>query len=329
MHLAPVFDEEELDERSYINEVVQATGVDPHFVFPSGEQLIVDFENWMWCQEEPVSHTNPYAQYCVARLANQQGIKVLLDGQGADEQLAGYRKFILVYLKELFSQRKYPLAFREGLSFFLSPEILRTSQFAEGRRYLLNKADNATLLWPNSTSIKRPFSLDLGNSLTERLHQDITCSSLPLLLRYEDRNSMAFGIEARVPFVDHELVEWLMRLPSDLRLHHGWTKYILREALSDILPPKIKKRKTKLGFLTPEAKWLSGPLKPWLIDTLKSPMYLQSVVELAGVRQLMLQYQKGASSPALFNTLFRLAITEFWARQFIGGKIQSMPLLHV
>jgi asparagine synthase (glutamine-hydrolysing) len=320
------FEEVELDERPYIDEVVRATGIDPHYVFPSGEQLMTDFEDWIWCQEEPVSGTNPYAQFCVSRLAKQFGIKVLLDGQGADEQLAGYRKFILVYLRELMYRRKYLLAIREGLSFSLSPEILRTSRFAQGRRYLFNAPDNASTLWQNNAFPKRPSSLELGYSLVDRLHQDITCSSLPLLLRYEDRNSMAFGIEARVPFVDHELVEWLIRLPPDMRLYHGWTKYILREALPDILPPKIKKRKTKLGFLTPEAKWLSGPLQPWLLDTLQSPIHIQSIVDLAGVRQLLLQYQEGSSSPALFNTLFRLAITEFWARQFLGVKIQSMPL---
>lgn len=320
------FDDSRLDERPYIDEVVNATGIDPHYVFPSGEQLIVDLENWIWCQEEPVSGTNPYAQYCVARIAKQHNIKVLLDGQGADEQLAGYRKFILVYLKELLNQKKIPLAITEGFSFFLSPEILRTSRFVDGRRYLFNEPDNASVLWEKGAYPKRPSSLELGHSLTDRLHQDITHSSLPLLLRYEDRNSMAFGVEARVPFVDHELVEWLIKLPVEMRLYHGWTKYILREALSDVLPPKIKARKTKLGFLTPETKWLSGPLKPWLVDTLQSPVYLQSIVGLAGVRKLMSQYQQGSSSPSLFNTLFRLAIFEFWARQFFGEKIQSIPL---
>ncbi len=320
------FDEVELDERPYIDEVVKATGVDLHHVFPSGEQLMADFENWMWCQEEPVSHTNPYAQYCVARLARQHGIKVLLDGQGADEQLAGYRKFILVYLKDLVNQGKYSLAVREGFSFFLNPEILRTSRFMDGRRYLFSIPEHASALWAGGAYPKQPSSLVLGSSLVERLHQDITHSSLPLLLRYEDRNSMAFGVEARVPFVDHELVEWLIKLPSDMRLFHGWTKYILRESLSDVLPPRVKKRKTKLGFLTPEAKWLSGALKPWLVQMLQSPQYIQAVVEPLGVQQLLLQYQQGSSSPSLLDTLFRLALFEFWARQFLGTKIQSISL---
>lgn len=320
------FDESELDERPYIEEVVKATGVNPHYVFPSGEQLVDDFENWMWSQEEPVSHTNSYAQYCVARLANQHGIKVLLDGQGADEQLAGYRKFILAYIKDLMYQRKYPLAIRESISFILSPDILRTSRFVDGRRYLFSAPNHASVLWSHGGYPDRPASLTLGSSLVQRLYQDIIHSSLPLLLRYEDRNSMAFGVEARVPFVDHELVEWLIKLPSDMRLFHGWTKYILRESLSDILPPKIKKRKTKLGFITPEMRWLLGPLKPWLIQMLMSPTYLPAIVEPGGVQQLLLQYQRGRVSAPMLDVLFRLALFEFWARQFLGSKIQPILL---
>lgn len=321
------FDEAELDERPYIEEVVKTTDITPHYVFPSGEQLIADFEDWIWYQEEPVSHSNPYAQYCVARLANQHGIKVLLDGQGADEQLAGYRKFILVYLRSLVQQRNYPLAIREALSFFLSPEILRTSRFANGKRYLFNSPDYASFLWPSGIQLKRPIALELGTSLTQRLYQDITSSSLPLLLRYEDRNSMAFGIEARVPFVDHELVEWLIRLPPEMLLFRGWTKYILRESLSDILPSKIRYRKTKLGFLTPENKWLSGPLQPWLIQMLKSPNYLQTIVDPRGIQKLLLRYAQKRDSAALSDLLFRLALFEFWAQRFLGGKISSKPLL--
>lgn len=318
------FNELALDERPYINEIVSSTGIDPHYVFPSGDQLLEDFENWMWSQEEPVGGTNAYAQYCVARNANQHGIKVLIDGQGADEQLAGYRKFILVYLQELFNQYKYASAIHEGLAFFLSPDILRTSRFVDGRRYLSDMPFNSSILWNDDSFPKRPLSLELGNSLHCRLNKDITQSSLPILLRYEDRNSMAFGVEARVPFVDHEFMEWIGRLPSDMLLHNGWTKYILRESLADVLPSKIKNRKTKLGFLTPEKKWLSGPLRPWLIEMLRDPKYLDLIVNTIGVDQLMMKYEEGNSSAPLYNTLFRLGLFEFWARQFLGEKLKPI-----
>jgi asparagine synthase (glutamine-hydrolysing) len=98
--------------------VVSAIHCQPHYVFPSGEGLAQDFENWLWHQEEPVGGTGVYAQYCVARLAKQAGIKVLLDGQGSDEQLAGYRKFILVYLRELLKAGRYLRLSRELMAFF-------------------------------------------------------------------------------------------------------------------------------------------------------------------------------------------------------------------
>lgn len=321
------FEASELDERPYIDEVVKNTGIEPHYVFPSGEQLRMDLKDWIWFQEEPVSSTNPYIQYCVTRLASRYGIKVLLDGQGADEQLAGYRKFIFVYLRQLLRQRKYLTAFHEGLSFFLNPEILRLSRFVDYQHYLSSTPHHASILWGKKVYLKKPSLLHIGYSLNDQLHQDITRLSLPLLLRYEDRNSMAFGVEARVPFVDHELVEWLIKLPSDMRLYHGWTKRILRESLSDVLPLKVKCRKIKPGSLTPQTKWLSGPLKSWVLEILQSPNYLPDIVEPEGVQQLLLRYQQGFYSPYLLNSLFRLAVFEFWARLFLGNRYQTISQL--
>jgi asparagine synthase (glutamine-hydrolysing) len=142
--------------------------------------------------------------------------------------------------------------------------------------------------------------------------------SLPPLLRFEDRNMMAFGIEARVPFVDHVLVEWIAKLPITLRLSRGWSKRILREALNGLLPQLIRTRRTKLGFSTPEPDWLAGPLKSWLHDTLNASRYLGEIVEERAVRDLLAKRSAGDKSLPLENLLFRLAIYETWARLFLG-----------
>ena len=148
----------------------------------------------------------------------------------------------------------------------------------------------------------------------------MTQFSLPVLLRYEDRNTMAFGIESRVPFIDHSFVEWLATLPADMRLSNGWTKRILREALVNVLPEHVRSRKSKLGFLTPQSQWLGGSLGSWLMQILENPRHLAEVVDLRGVRHLLTRFVKGERSPSLDATLLRLGLYEAWARQYLESK---------
>jgi len=317
------FEETDLDERPFIKAVAEATGCRTHFVFPSGDRMSEDLNNWLWHQEEPIGGSGAYAQYCVARLAREHGIKVLLDGQGADEQLAGYRKFILVYLRQLIKNRKFLTALREGFAFFSSPEILRTSRLVDGKRYLFNSTSEVAQLWPGSRQPDRPSALSLGNSLGRRLEADLTRFSLPVLLRYEDRNTMAFGVESRVPFLDHTFVEWLAALPADMRLARGWTKFILRNALVGVLPERVRQRKSKLGFLTPEPLWLAGPLFEWLNRSLKEPRHLCQVADRDEVHRLLARWSGGDRSLSVGTMLFRLAIYETWAQQFLESHVSS------
>ena len=214
-------------------------------------------------------------------------------------------------------------AIKEAIAFFSSPEILRTSSFVEGRRYLFSSASEVAQLWPGDLEPDRPPTLGLGYSLGRRLKADLMQFSLPVLLRYEDRNTMAFGVESRVPFVDHLFVEWLGALPADMRLSGGWTKRILRDALINTLPEYVRTRKSKLGFQTPESKWLAGPLADWLRETLSAPNHLTEVVDLGRVRQLLARRVAGDRSLPIETILFRLAIYESWARQFVGSGIPA------
>ncbi|MCA9468934.1 MAG: asparagine synthase (glutamine-hydrolyzing) [Nitrospira sp.] len=315
------FDEPHLDERIYIEEVIAKTGCTPHFVKPQGDQLREDLDRWLWHMDEPVGGLGAYVQYCVFRLSQQNGIKVLLDGQGADEQLAGYRKFILVFLRQLFREKRYLKVVSESLAFFFSLELLRTTRFVDGRRYLLEASSDLAKLWPHGIVPPSPTAMGLKDSLGRRLLADQTHFSLPVLLRYEDRNSMAFGVESRVPFLDHPLVEFLGNLPADMKLGGGWTKRILRDALLGVLPEKVRTRKSKLGFSAPETKWLAGPLEKLLNDRLRNPEYLMEVVDCESVRKLLEQRVRGDRSLSLQNILFRLAIYESWAKIFLNNSI--------
>jgi asparagine synthase (glutamine-hydrolysing) len=128
---------------------------------------------------------------------------------------------------------------------------------------------------------------------------------------------MAFGVESRVPFVDHTLVEWMAKLPSSLRLSGGWSKRILREALRGVLPESIRSRRSKLYFSTPQSSWLAGPLSEWLTCTLSAPRHLSQVLDIRGVKQLLTQRSFGDRSLPVENMLCRLAIYECWARHVL------------
>ena len=301
-----------IDETEYIEEAARTAGCQMHFVIPTADDFLRDVETWIWHQEEPAGGTSAYAQYCVARLARQNGVKVLLDGQGADEQLAGYRKFIVVYLRQLLQAGHYAAAARNAVAFFGSREILRTIHFRSGARYL----SGPSLLWDGQAP-PRPEDLGLTGPLARRIEADLFRFSLPVLLRYEDRNTMAFGVESRVPFVDHVFVEWMATLPAELRLDGGWTKRVMRDALRGTLPEKIRLRKSKLGFSTPQEEWLRGPLGDWVSDVVSSSRHLLDLVERDRLMRLVAEFRRERGAAA-GDLLCRLAIYDTWARRFVG-----------
>jgi asparagine synthase (glutamine-hydrolysing) len=322
------FEDPALDERPYIASVTRATHSRNHEVFPDGQRLASEMDTWLWHQEEPVGGFGAYSQFCVARLAREQGIKVVLDGQGADEQLLGYRKFIIAYLRQLMESGHYLRAAHEARKFLSSRDVFSGASMAEGMRYWWRSMPEASQLWPGQGQPQCPTALGLAPPLGRRIHADLTTFSLPVLLRFEDRNSMAFGLEARVPFVDHVLVEWIARLPADLRLRDGWTKRILRDACADTLPAHVHRRKSKLGFNTPDALWMGGPLKEWLADTLTRPVHLPGLVDARGVAHLLDRHRGNRTSGGSDATLLRLALFEHWGNMFLrtGAAMPStMP----
>ncbi len=249
-----VFDNDPIDERAYIEPVLQATGAERNFVAPSSQQFVEELERFLWHQEEPMVSTGPYAQWCVMRLAAPK-VKVLLDGQAGDELLAGYVPYQYVYLRQLLRERRYRDLLTEAWAArdVLLPLVRR--RLAERRRALRV----GRLLRPEfARAMRRPRDARSRDNLKLRLLQDLLTYSLPPLLRYEDRSSMAHSMESRVPFLDQELVEWALRLPPEAIIRGGWSRWILREGMRGVLPEKIRRRRWKVGFTTPEFRWLKA-----------------------------------------------------------------------
>lgn len=261
-----------VDEGKHIATVTSHTGVTNYEVTPSHTKLFSELDKIIWHQDEPFASTSIYAQWSVFRLAKEQHCTVMLDGQGADEQLAGYHGFFGARLGSLLRRGRLGTFIKElphfrrrhGIStvraFLLAFNYLLDGPVRHFLRRLLGKT-STTSPWLNLTRLgarpQSPFEV-VGarhRSVAEMAYWQVTRTNLPTLLRYEDRDSMAFSIESRVPFLDYRLVEFCLELEDDLRIRNAVTKVVLRDAMTGILPDSIRDRSDKIGFATPESVW--------------------------------------------------------------------------
>ena len=232
-----VFPGDRIDESAYIESVLEVTGADNSTVQPTDQDFIRELEAWVWHMEEPMVSSAPFAMWMVMRLARQQ-VTVTLDGQAGDELLAGYDHYPYVLLRQLLRERRYTEFAREAwlLRDIVSPLVRRRLR-ERGQR-----VDVAAMLSPAFTRGRKPPEDDrVADDLKRRLLQDFRTYSLPPLLRYEDRASMAHSLEARLPFLDQELVDYILTLPRRAIIHSGWTSAIVRQALHGVLPARSRR----------------------------------------------------------------------------------------
>jgi asparagine synthase (glutamine-hydrolysing) len=246
-----VFPGDPIDETRYIDSVLDVTHAATSRCEPTAKDFVREMEPWVWHIEEPMVSSAPFAMWMVMRLAREK-VTVTLDGQGGDELLGGYDHYPYVYLRELLKKRRYRTFAREAWRSrdVVGPLIRRRL----GQRR--HPVDVGALLSPELTRGKtRPVDNRVKDDLKLRLLQDFTTYSLPPLLRYEDRASMAHSLEARLPFLDQELVQHVLDLPAHAIIEHGWSRRVLREGLKDVLPNIVYRRRKKIGFTTPEFRW--------------------------------------------------------------------------
>jgi asparagine synthase (glutamine-hydrolysing) len=269
-----VYGEPGLDESAYIDAVVGTTGVEARRTTPTAAEVAEDLPAVARHQDEPFPSLGVYSQWRVMRLAREAGVTVLLDGQGADEVLAGYHDQLGPYLAE-FARRRGLVAAWERAGRLAEHTARRRSWLIALAAYHGLPLPAAARSWAAARLATQPLvpaslladpalaHLDgvarhrPRPSLAEELRADVQEVSLPALLRYEDRNSMAFSIEARTPFLDYRLVEAARRWRADDLLAGGWTKGVLREAVRGLVPETVRLRREKLGFATPETRWLA------------------------------------------------------------------------
>ena len=304
------FDNKKFDEREYIEEVIERTGADKNYIFPSGEAFLEEIEDLIYHQDEPFGSLSIYAQWNVMRKASET-VKVLLDGQGGDELLAGYLEYYASFLKTLIFKKDFRVIKELVCFLILHPksayELFLKMRMREKRKEMLSS---------EFASKYKDRNVKYTEDLATKLLNDLTRDKLPALLHYEDRNSMAFSIEARVPFLDFKLVEHVAKLQLDKKLKNGMTKVILREAMKGILPEKIRKRKDKMGFVTPEDVWMKTVLKDWVMDILLSESFRKR--KYWDADKVLKEFEDVWTGKKKYTSdLWRYINLELWMRRFV------------
>ncbi|MCW5933796.1 MAG: asparagine synthase (glutamine-hydrolyzing) [Fimbriimonadia bacterium] len=323
---------EKINEERWVDQAVQATGATAHKIGTNHEEVVRDLRALIRVQGEPFGSTSIYAQHRVFALAKQKRIKVMLDGQGGDELLAGYHYYIGARVATMLARGQFlrahafaktasqrwettpkHLLYVAG-SLLISPEWQAMFRKAIGKPLAPAWLNTAWFESQNVRMLPLPASQPNRDKVRSALWSSITHISLPHLLRYEDRNSMAFSIESRVPFLTIPLAEFLFSLPEEyLVSEEGLSKRVFREAMRGLAPDTILDRRDKIGFATPEKSWMNL-LRPWiegLFDELKGAPF--PALKLAEAKQAL---EQSLSSNTLGWYVWRWINLIQWTHEF-------------
>ncbi|BCS89189.1 asparagine synthase (glutamine-hydrolyzing) [Pseudodesulfovibrio sediminis] len=298
---------EEWNETEHAEAVNTHFGLSGHTRMVDGACLIDTLPDILWYLDEPSLALGVFPQWHVMQLAAER-VTVVLDGQGGDELFGGYDPYIAIYLYSLL-QAGDLLKYREILRGF-------HGNYGQGRAMMLGREVKDIYRAGNRAGAPEGAT----ELLNARLHLELTKTRLPALLRYEDRLSMAFSMESRVPLLDYRLTEFALSLPESLKIGPGWSKYMLRLGLDSTLPDSIVWRKDKKGFPTPLMEWMQGAMGPEIINTIKTSGL---VVEFAG--QITSDQERGwlAGNGSQWHLWRRICLAT-WEQSYLSRLASEM-----
>ena len=309
------FPGDSIDERSWVDTALKAVRAEAHFVTPTADRFDTEIDAFVLAHDEPVGSLSQYAGWCVARTTREAGVPVTLNGQGGDEVLGGYWQSYFTFLRSA-ARRGSALTLLRHFSGTLvggNPELLRQVPVMV-RRYRSRRAASG----PSAAASVLDRVLSMNDR--ERRVFEIREMYLPRLLKWDDRNFMAFSVEGRYPFLDHQLIELALSFTPRALYHRGWVKEPLRRGLQGRVPLEILRRRTKLGFETPQARWLGGALRPAIERFVANPSPLWGTVPQSSVQQLAREALDTAQpSEESGQALFRHWCADRWLRVFFDG----------
>jgi len=314
------------DETEYINEYKPFLR-NMFFTFPTAETLQADLSNFVKAHAEPIPSTSPYAQYKVMELAKGK-VVVTLDGQGADEELAGYHYFYGFFFKDLLKHGRLGKLSSEMLQYLMKHHSLyglKTFLY-----FLLPKKSKTSLRVNEKGYLNQEYveKFQSGNSIAGSLYDSGSLNDALLdhfeyklehLLKWEDRNSMWFSLEARVPFLDYRLVEKTLATQGDLIIKNGMTKHLLRESMKEILPEKIRLRRDKVGFDTPQDEWFKKlSWRNIVLEILNSRSFAdRGIINPIGAMKIHNAHITGKINAS--KEIWKWVHLELWYREFIDS----------
>jgi asparagine synthase (glutamine-hydrolysing) len=339
------FAEREANELQYARMVAERYRTEHHEVTVSPEQFFRALPRLVWHEDEPLAHPSSVALYYVSQLASEH-VKVVLTGEGSDETLAGYNRYRMTVQQMAIGARYEQLVpgavrglVRAGVDALPAGRLRQKL----GRTILSRSADLDTLYFDNFAVFSRAEQPSLlsasarervmgvepyaayhaalartdATSLLDRLLYADTKTYLHELLMKQDQMSMAASIESRVPFLDHQLVEWVSKLPARMKLRGLTTKHVLREAMRPHLPAEILSRK-KMGFPVPVGAWFRGAQRGVVDEYVLGGRALErGTFEPRALRELVARHQAGENHS---ERLWALVTLEMWQRLFVDGE---------
>ena len=276
-----------------------------------------------WINDSPLGSFSNIAHYLLMEKAKDLGVTVILSGQGADELLCGYKKYLGFYLQSLLRNYKFIDAIRVFFLFIKNGSIIKQFNFQEAKRYLNFGFRSTNDISGPALKNFKPAEIGLiyNQSISDRQKSDLKRFSVPYLTHYEDRNSMAWSCEIRLPFLDYRLVEFFLSLPVNYKIFSGWTKYIFRKAFENSLPSSIIWRKDKQGFLSPQDEWIRYELKNEVIHTFNEDAMIFKL-GFVSRENLLKNYeifcsQKSGVGSIWYREIFNPFALEVWLQQYI------------
>jgi len=320
----------EKDEKKYVDILAQHIDISSAFTYPNAQNLADELDKLIHHQEEPFSSASLYASWCVYKEAGKNNIKVLLNGQGADELFAydymaafffyelfrSYKWFSLLKQMYLFKKKqKSGTKFTFSLfAFLLLPKFLRNLAISGSQpivnKDFFNKFKSSSSFYNTFFDIKS-LNESVKNHLLHKLHH---------LLRVEDKNAMTFSVEGRVPFLEKDLVACALNTPAKFKVYNGEVKYILKQCMKHLLPPQIFTRNNKIGYATPMDAWFRESVFVSYIDNmLQSPdQPMEKYLNLSYVKEKWIKHKSGTENNG--TTIWKYLFLTRWYQLYFKKR---------